>query len=193
MFCRTRRTSARKGAPALVRSLGDKAREIGKGLGVLLSLGLSGAVILGACSSESEASGALVTDVDLPGLVEVHACAHSHEHDLRHVQIFADPQSADLFQTCVIDQDCTEPFPPGSLFVKREYDLEGCKPENLTSITATLKLEPGELPEGGDWQWQRMDPDLTVTDDGAPAVCLNCHEDHCSEPFGFDLRCVPDL
>jgi hypothetical protein len=134
----------------------------------------------------------LVTDITLPGLVEVVPCKHSHEHDLRHVQIFADPGSATLFQTCVLDQGCDEPFPVGSLFVKREYEFEGCKDEDLRSVTASLKLEAGELPEGGDWQWQRLDTELRVVEDGAPPICLICHIDHCSPPYGHDLRCIPD-
>ena len=154
------------------------------------------AAVLGACVEDDppdpDGPTALVTDIELPGLVEVVACKHSHEHDLRHVQIFADPKSAELFDDCVLGQNCEDPFPVGSLFVKREYEFEGCKPEDLTSVTANLKLEPGALPEGGDWRWQRLDTDLTVVEDGAPVLCLACHEDHCSPPYGHDLHCIPD-
>ncbi len=153
-------------------------------------------VALAGCPSDPDPPAGpepLVEDLELPGLVEVVACKHSHEHDLRHVQIFADPASAELFQTCVLDQgECTEPFPVGSLFVKREYEFPDCKPEDLTSVTATLKLEPGSYPQGRDWQWQRLETDLTVVEDGAPFLCIACHEDHCSPPYGHDMRCLPD-
>lgn len=137
---------------------------------------------------------------ELTELVEVVPCRHSHEHDLRHVRIFADVASGRLWDRCVRRAGgCTEPFPEGARFVKLEYDRPGgcaagdcCTDEHLVSYTVSLRLAEGALPEGHDWHWQRLDPDLKVTDDGAPPVCIGCHVDHCSPPYGHDLRCTPD-
>ncbi|MEN9578106.1 MAG: hypothetical protein RJA70_1115 [Pseudomonadota bacterium] len=127
---------------------------------------------------------------------EVVPCKKSHEHDLRHVRIVADERSADIFKRCVTQAGAgrcvEEAFPKDSLFVKYEYEHAGCKDNDLVSYTATLKLEPGSYEAGRDWHWQRASRSLEVEADGAPDVCLRCHINHCDEPHGFDLRCLPD-
>lgn len=166
-------------------------------------MGLMGLVLLGAGCDESDPAQPtpkitpLFTTEELnsPDMVEIMACKHSHEHDLRYVRTIADPASAEQYRRCVPPtSSCTEKrFPTGSLFIKLEYDsLTGCEPANLISYTANRKLNDGDLAEGFDWQWQRLTPSLEVQEDGAPRVCVLCHIDHCSAPDGFDLRCVPD-
>lgn len=135
---------------------------------------------------------ALITDPELAELVEIIACKPSQEHDLSYVQVFADPATAALYDTCVLQQNCTELFPAGSIFVKREYNFPDCLDEDLNGFTVSLKLEPGESPDGRDWHWQALGRDLTVTEDGAPKSCVNCHEASCAPPAGYDLRCPPD-
>lgn len=130
-------------------------------------------------------------------LVEIVACRQSHEHELNHVRTVATPEAAEQFQRCVldpgaVDHPCEAPFPEGSLFVKYEYELPGCLPADFKGISANLKLAPNSFAAGRDWQWQKLDARFRVEDDGAPAVCLLCHIDHCSAPDGHDLRCLPD-
>lgn len=125
-------------------------------------------------------------------MIEVVACKESHEHELHFVEIFADPMSAELFDTCVLDQSACDPFPTGSLFVKREYEYPGCLSQDFVGYTSSLKLDAGSFAEGRDWHWQRQAPDLRVIEDGAPFFCVVCHEDHCSAPYGWDMRCIPD-
>jgi hypothetical protein len=128
--------------------------------------------------------------------VEVLGCRHSHEHELRHVRILADPAAAEIYERCVLTglggRCDVDAFPPGSLFVKYEYDLPDCPPWELLSYTASLRLEDHSYPEGLDWHWQRVTPNLQVAEDGAPPRCIQCHVDHCSPPDGLDLRCLPD-
>ncbi len=128
--------------------------------------------------------------------VEVVGCKHSHEHELRHVQILADTESADVFERCVLEVSgttCIETgFAPGAAFVKYEYEFADCVPTDLVSITSVRKLQDGEFPDGRDWHWQRLTPGFRVVEDGAPERCVTCHLDHCSGTGGFDLRCVPD-
>jgi hypothetical protein len=132
---------------------------------------------------------------------EVVSCRWSHEHELNHVRVFADPRSAEIFRACVLTgeaENCVmdgEPvagFPVGSLFVKYEYDDFGCEDDDFMGYTASLRLEDGSFPEGRDWQWQRVSPSMSLVEDGAPPRCLGCHIDHCEAPFGLDLRCLPD-
>jgi hypothetical protein len=138
--------------------------------------------------------------LDSGELEEIVACRQSHEHELNHVRTVANREAADIFRRCVLlrdpslplPDDCTAPFPEGSLFVKYEYELPGCLPEDFKAVTANLKLAVGSYPEGHDWRWQRLTPKLRVVEDGAPLVCLLCHVDHCGPPDGHDLRCLPD-
>jgi len=137
-------------------------------------------------------------------LLEIVGCRQSHEHELNHVRTVADPASAALFRRCVLerpaegsgvplDPSCEAPYPEGALFVKYEYELPGCLPEDFKAITANLKLRPGSFAEGHDWRWQKLTPKLKVIEDGAPLVCVLCHVDHCGAPGdGHDLRCLPD-
>lgn len=154
------------------------------------------AVGLAACDDEPQTPAgppAVFTAEELGAMHEMVPCRHSHEHDLRHVRIFADDAAAPIYHRCVLFwEPCEQVFPPGSLFVKMEYEREGCRDDELVGYTATRKVEPGSYPEGFDWRWQRLDPDLEVMQDGAPPVCLRCHIDHCTSPEGHDLRCTPD-
>lgn len=162
-----------------------------------LHAGVLSLLLASACSSPQEQKVAPIFD---PGTVErdfsvVVTCRHSHEHDLRHVQTYADAASAEIFAACVTgsEAECDhEGFPEGSLFVKYEYENEGCEAEDLVSYSASLRLRDGSSRAGRDWHWQRANPDLEIVSDGAPAPCLTCHIDHCSAPAGFDLRCRPD-
>lgn len=135
--------------------------------------------------------------MDSDELIEIVPCRQSHEHELNHVRTVANPAAAEQFRRCVIDphaaaEPCAEPFPEGSLFVKYEYELPGCLPEDFKGISANLKLAPDSYPAGRDWQWQKLSSRFKVEEDGAPAVCLICHLDHCSGLKGHDLRCLPD-
>lgn len=133
-------------------------------------------------------------EIDSGELVEVVACRHSHEHELNHVKTLANAAAAEQFNRCVLTPgaNCADLFPEGALFVKVEYELEGCKPEDLKGYTVNKKLAAGSYADGHDWQWQRLTKRLEVTEDGAPLVCLLCHIEHCSAPNGHDLRCLPD-
>lgn len=128
--------------------------------------------------------------------VEVVECRISHEHDLRHVRVLADPDAAEIFERCVLTglggRCDVDRFATGALFVKYEYELPGCDPQELSSYTASVRLEDGDYPEGLDWHWQRLTPAMEVVEDGAPDRCIQCHVNHCAEPFGLDLRCLPD-
>lgn len=122
---------------------------------------------------------------DIADYGEVRDCRHSHEHELRHIRVFADALALEVYD--IWDR----PYPVGSTIVKLEYDDEEC--ENLLGYTAMKKLEAGENPAGHDWWWQKLDEDKQVTEEGAPFSCIDCHEHHCAPPDGFDLTCAEEL
>lgn len=124
---------------------------------------------------------------DLSAFTEVRDCRHSHEHELRHIRVVANPSAAQNYD--IWDQ----PYEVGSLLVKLEYDAEGCRDEDLLGYTAMEKLEEGGNPAGGDWWWQTVSPGREVTEEGAPNRCINCHTVHCAPPNGFDLTCAEEI
>ena len=126
---------------------------------------------------------------------QVLPCRDSHDHDLRSVRILANAAAVERYVQCVrLGHPCDAPFEVGATLVKYEYELPGCVPAELVSITVSERLPDGSFPEGGDWRWLRLGPDLKVEEDGAPTRCLDCHRQHCAPPsgLGHELRCVPD-
>lgn len=128
---------------------------------------------------------------------QVLPCRDSHDHDLRSVRVMANALAAERYVRCVRlapEQPCAEAFEVGATLVKYEYDLPGCDPALLVSVTASIRLPDGSFPEGDDWRWLRLNRDLVIEEDGAPVRCLDCHRQHCAPPDGrgHELRCTPD-
>lgn len=112
-------------------------------------------------------------------------CFLTHEHELRYVQVFADALAYPTYT------EFEDPYPVGATIVKIEYDSpDGC--EDITQLTAMKKLAAGENTPGGDWWWQQVSPDRRVLEEGAPFRCINCHTEHCEDPYGYDLTCKPE-
>jgi len=117
--------------------------------------------------------------------LEMRTCRHSHEHELRHIRVFASPEAQLPYRTLKVGT----PFPPGATLVKLEYQLAGCNPADLLQYTVMHKGPGGE----GDWLWQRVSVERRVEEEGTPRRCINCHTVHCSPPFGYDLSCAEEL
>ena len=117
---------------------------------------------------------------------EARSCRFSHDHDLRTVRVFADLAAYGPYL------DWTGPFPVGATLVKIEYDDATCG--TVLGFTAMQKLPAGSAPEARDWAWQRLDASKRViSSDDVPARCVDCHEYHCREPYGWDWTCGKDL
>lgn len=118
---------------------------------------------------------------------EIRDCRHSHEHELRHIRVFASPTAAEPYQALSPDV----PYPVGATLVKLEYDDAACT--DLLGYTALQKLEPGAQPAAGDWLWQRVSADRQVIEEGVLSRCIGCHEEHCTPPYGYDLTCAEEI
>lgn len=116
---------------------------------------------------------------------EMRNCRHSHEHELRHIRVFASPGA----QLPYKNLNLGTPYPVGATLVKLEYELAGCNPADLVEYTVMMKGKDGE----GDWYWQRVSADRTVQEEGSIRSCINCHRVHCTPPFGYDLSCAEEL
>lgn len=118
---------------------------------------------------------------------EMRDCRHSHEHELRFIRVLANPEA----ELPYAELSPATPYPVGSRLIKLEYDDDACS--DLLGYTLLEKLEPGALPEAGDWNWVELDTELRVMEQGALPGCINCHAVHCHPPFGFDLTCAEEL
>lgn len=121
--------------------------------------------------------------------VEMRDCRHSHEHELRFIRVFASPSAQEPYAKLSADV----PYPEGALLLKVEYDDFPCEDDAVLGYTVMQKLAPGTSADGRDWRWQKLDADRALLEDGAPFRCINCHEQHCAPPYGFDLSCAEEL
>ena len=142
---------------------------------------------LGALSAACDGTESIVPEDWETSLVEIRDCRSAPYHNLEHVRLLVDEASIDMFETCTADPDaCGEPFPEGALFVKPQYDDPDCT--ELVRISATRREHAASAPGEDGWRWQELDASGSVTQDGQPASCVNCH-DQCA---GYDTRCAMD-
>jgi hypothetical protein len=121
-------------------------------------------------------------------LTEVRDCRLSVEHDLEYVRLFVSPEWASHYDTCAAPgSTCTEPFGEGALFLKPQYADPACS--DLVRISATLREHAVASPGPEGWRWQETTPEGRILQDGAPRVCVQCHEE-CDG--SYDLRCAID-
>jgi hypothetical protein len=142
---------------------------------------------LAACSVEPQAAEAPLFPADAPSTwQQVRDCRHSHEHELNHIRVLADPAAVGPYL------GWNAPFPVGATLLKLEYDDDACS--HLIRYTVMQKRAAGSDVERGDWRWQTVSPAREVLP-SATATCVGCHRVHCSEAdgTGFDLTCAEEL
>jgi hypothetical protein len=120
-----------------------------------------------ACAQVDNPNPEQVLPVDyLTSFVQVRGCRPSIDHMLSIVV----RTRADL--AGVYDEG-PYPFPEGALLVKEQYRDGGCM--DLAEYAVMKKRESGYDPNGGDWQWYRLDERQHVVESGKIARCVGCH------------------
>jgi hypothetical protein len=65
------------------------------------------------------------------------------------------------------------PLPEGTVLLKTQYKDDACT--DLDRWTVMKKREAGYDPMNGDWEWQNVDPEGKVAEQGKLSYCKNCH------------------
>lgn len=113
---------------------------------------------------------------------EVRDCRFSIEHGGVSIRVLAN----DIGRQSYLDE--TNPLPVGSIIIKEEYAGADCEnEEDLLRWRVTRKEAPGFDPEDGDWHWQWVEPDRSVTFDDK-AACISCHR--AQECLDRDYMCT---
>jgi sugar lactone lactonase YvrE len=99
---------------------------------------------------------------------EVRDCRFSLEHGGVMIRVLANPIAAQPYV------DLANPLPVGSVVVKEEYNGTSCDDANLIRWRAMGKQSPGFDPVDGDWHWQWVEADRSVTFDDK-STCIACH------------------
>lgn len=140
------------------------------------------AVVTGCGSDDSGSDDALYPRDYRKTYQEVRTCRFSLEHNSVRMRVLASPDA-------VVPYDGrTEPFPPGAVVLKEEFDADDTACANtLRRVTVMRKLPVGVAPADLDWEWQEADGNHEAT--GRPIRgCTSCHTD-CSM-MGYDGTCT---
>ena len=140
------------------------------------------AVVLAACAEVDSPSPKMVLPGDYrTAFVPVRRCGPGNEHGLISVVVRMRDQQAATYD------NGPYPFPAGALIVKEEYRDNECT--DLLGYTAMRKEAAGYFPDGGDWQWFKLDAYGTVVTDGPQKSCAQCHTQKCGAR-NRDLTCL---
>jgi hypothetical protein len=153
------------------------------------AIAVLGAGLLLGAGCDPEPAGSEPVFPEQPETVwnELRDCRHSHEHELRFIRVFASPDAEEPYLALSPEV----PYPVGARLVKLEYDDFECT--KLLGYTALEKLPLGTSTAAGDWLWQRVSPKRKVLEEGAMPRCINCHQEHCHPPYGYDLTCAEEI
>jgi hypothetical protein len=99
---------------------------------------------------------------------EVRDCRLSLEHGGVMVRVLANAVAAQPYV------DLANPLPVGSIVVKEEYSGTTCDDTSFVRWRAMRKESPGFDPVDGDWHWQWVEADRSVTFDDK-STCITCH------------------
>lgn len=125
---------------------------------------------------------------------EVRDCRFSIEHGGVTIRVLAN----DVGRQPYLDD--ANPLPVGSIIVKEEFAGSRCDDEDFVRWRAMRKESPGFDPDFGDWHWQWVEPDRTVTFDDK-STCIGCHirpeclerDYQCTVPGEADTKLEPVL
>ncbi|HVM96806.1 MAG TPA: hypothetical protein VMT89_10470, partial [Candidatus Acidoferrales bacterium] len=98
----------------------------------------------------------------------VRDCRFSSEHGLVYIRVLANSIGAQAYL------NNANPLPIGTTVVKEEFGNSDCSDDSLIRWRAMRKESPGFDPVDGDWHWQWVEKDRSVTFNDK-ATCIGCH------------------
>ena len=98
----------------------------------------------------------------------VRDCRFSGEHGLVYIRVLANSLAAQPYL------NNANPLPVGSTVVKEEFSSADCSLNSLVRWRAMRKEAPGFDPVDGDWHWQWVETDRSVTFNDK-STCISCH------------------
>ena len=118
--------------------------------------------------------------------VEVRDCRASSDHDLTRVRVLAAPDTVATYQ------GRAQPFAPGALVLKAEYDYADTACEgDAESWTVMRRLAEGSSPETLDWEWQDVNAERRVVSTN-DSRCIGCHTACGVPPGGYQGTCTEE-
>ena len=98
----------------------------------------------------------------------VRDCRFSSEHGLVYIRVLANSLAAQPYL------NNANPLPVGSTVVKEEFSSPDCNLNSLVRWRAMRKEAPGFDAVDGDWHWQWVEPNRSVTFNDK-STCISCH------------------
>ena len=94
------------------------------------------------------------------------ACRKSGTHSNPHFLLHITSSSQEAFNAGM-------PLPEGTVVVKSQYNDDACT--DLATWTAMKKREAGFDAANNDWEWQNVNGDGEIVEQGKVGYCASCH------------------
>lgn len=125
------------------------------------------AVTVMGCNSEVEIDPNAFFPQDYEtSFAQIGACRKSAVHSDPHYLLHVNTSSKDAFSAGM-------PLPEGTVLVKTQYQDDSCS--DLSRWTVMKKREAGYDPMNADWEWQNLDGEGKVAEQGKVVYCASCH------------------
>lgn len=143
-----------------------------------LAIFLAISPVLLACGQPAEHGDETFFPKDLKqgGYAQVRACRYPGEHSgLGAFTVWVNAGARASFDAIWADPPQATQMQAGSIVVKEIYTTTTCAADQIDHWVA-MKKEPGFDAAHGDWRWQEVESDGTITVNGKSAECSDCHE-----------------
>ncbi|HMY15620.1 MAG TPA: cytochrome P460 family protein [Polyangium sp.] len=130
----------------------------------LASTCMLGALIMG-CQVEIDPNAFFPQDYETQ-MSLVGDCRVSSTHSDPYYKFYVTTSSKDAFVAGM-------PLPEGTVLLKAQYRDKTC--EELNRWTVMKKREAGFDAANNDWEWQNIDPEGQIAEQGKLGYCASCH------------------
>ena len=135
-------------------------------------------VVVAGCGHPAQPTEETIFPEDLQkaGYVQVRRCRYPGEHSaLAAFTVWVNPDGRASFDALWAEPPTATEMEAGAIVVKEIYSSTSCAADQVDYWVA-MKKEPGFDREHGDWRWQEVQHDGTITVDGRSPACGDCHE-----------------